>query len=227
MRILQYGRESRTKVRNKNIVSLKGSEIERFRATICQFCHLHYTDWKMLKESELIEECIRQKRQAQYTLYERYASTMLSVCLRYSKNREEAEDLLQEGFLKVFDKIATFRGQGSLEGWIRRIMTNNALNHLKARKLNFVEEDPQRWSERLPDETRPDGNEELYSPDVMLKAVQKLPDGYRVVFNLYVFEGFSHREIAESLSISENTSKSQLSRARRYLRNLLTGNVKD
>ena len=181
----------------------------------------------MLKESELIEECIRQKRQAQYTLYERYASTMLAVCMRYSKNREEAEDLMQEGFLKVFDKIATFRGQGSLEGWIRRIMTNNALNYLKTRKLKFVEEDPQRWSERLPDDPLPDGNEELYSPDVMLRAIHQLPDGYRIVFNLYVFEGFSHKEIAESLNISENTSKSQLSRARRYLRNLLAGNVKE
>lgn len=181
----------------------------------------------MLKESELIDECIRQKRKAQYTLYERYASTMLAVCMRYSRNREEAEDLMQEGFLKVFDKIATFRGQGSLEGWIRRIMTNNALNHLKSRKILFSEEDPQRMSENLPDEPLSDGNEELYSPEEMMKAVQKLPDGYRIVFNLYVFEGFSHREIAESLSISENTSKSQLSRARKYLRNLLASKIKD
>jgi RNA polymerase sigma-70 factor (ECF subfamily) len=181
----------------------------------------------MLNEAELIEECIRHHRKAQYALYERYASTMLGVCCRYSKNREEAEDLMQEGFLKVFDKIATFRGQGSLEGWIRRIMINHALNYLKARKMNFIEEDPQRWSEHLPDNSEPDGPEELYAPDVMLKAVQSLPDGYRVVFNLYVFEGFSHKEIADSLSISENTSKSQLSRARRFLRKSLAGNVKD
>jgi RNA polymerase sigma factor (sigma-70 family) len=134
---------------------------------------------------------------------------------------------LQEGFLKVFDKIATFRGQGSLEGWIRRIMINHALNYLKARKMIFIEEDPQRWSEHLPDDHEPDGPDELFAPDVMLKAVQGLPDGYRIVFNLYVFEGFSHKEIAESLSISENTSKSQLSRARRYLRKFLAGNVKD
>jgi RNA polymerase sigma factor (sigma-70 family) len=181
----------------------------------------------MLNEAEIIEECIRNKRKAQYTLYDRYASTMLGVCMRYSKNREEAEDLMQEGFLKVFDKIATFRGQGSLEGWIRRIMINHALNYLKARKMIFVEEDPQRWSERLPDDHIPDGPDELYSPDVMLRAVQDLPDGYRIVFNLYVFEGFSHKEIADSLSISENTSKSQLSRAKRYLRKQLEGNVKD
>jgi RNA polymerase sigma-70 factor (ECF subfamily) len=154
-------------------------------------------------------------------LYERYAGVMLAVCMRYSKNREEAEDLLQEGFIKVFDKISTFRGHGSLEGWIRRIMINNALNYIKSKKLMYINEDPQRWSEHLPDETRTEGEQELYTPEMMLKAVQELPEGYRIVFNLYVMEGFNHREIAESLGISENTSKSQLSRARRYLRNIL------
>lgn len=180
----------------------------------------------MLDEAALIDECIRHRRKAQFTLYERYASTMLIVCLRYSKNREEAEDLMQEGFLKVFDKIATFRGQGSLEGWIRRIMVNNALNYLKSKKLLFVEEDPQRLGDQLPDDHPADAAEELYTPEAMLRAVQELPDGYRIVFNLYVFEGYSHKEVAESLGISENTSKSQLSRARRYLRNYLAIRVK-
>lgn len=154
-------------------------------------------------------------------LYERYAGVMLSVCMRYAKNRDEAEDLLQEGFIKVFDKISTFRGQGSLEGWIRRIMINHALNYIKSKKLVFLQEDPQRWSDHLADDSHPEAEQELYTPEMMMKAVQELPDGYRVVFNLYVVEGFNHREIAESLGISENTSKSQLSRARRYLRNLL------
>lgn len=180
----------------------------------------------MLNEAELIEGCIQKKRSVQCALYERYASTMLAVCMRYSKNREEAEDLMQEAFLKVFDKIATFRGQGSLEGWIRRIMINHALNYLKSKKIQFIEEDPQRMSETLSDDHKSEGNEELYSPEMMLKAVQQLPEGYRIVFNLYVFEGFSHREIAESLDVSENTSKSQLSRARKYLRKLLASQVK-
>ncbi len=181
----------------------------------------------MLNEAELIEGCVRHNRKAQCILYERYASTMLAVCMRYSRNREEAEDLMQEGFLKVFDKLATFRGQGSLEGWIRRIMINLTLNYLKSKKLVFIEEDPQRLGERLTDDSITDGPDELYSPDTMLRAVQELPDGYRVVFNLYVFEGFSHKEIADALGISENTSKSQLSRARRYLRNHLAGRNKD
>jgi len=171
----------------------------------------------MLNEAELIKECIRHKRSAQYALYERYSPVMLTVCMRYSKNTEEAEDLLQEGFLKVFDKIATFRGQGSLEGWIRRIMINHALNAIKAKKLVFMDEDPQRLSEFLPDDP-PDGEEELYPPEMMMKAVQELPEGYRIVFNLYVFEELSHKEIADTLNISENTSKSQVSRARRHLR---------
>lgn len=179
----------------------------------------------MLNEAALIDECIRQKRKAQFALYERFAPVMLSVCMRYSRNREEAEDLLQEGFLKVFDKIATFRGQGSLEGWIRRIMVNNSLNYLKSRKLIMVEEDPQKMGESLADDHPADIPDDLYSPEVMLRAVQQLPDGYRVVFNLYVFEGYSHREVADSLGISENTSKSQLSRARRYLRNYLAHHV--
>jgi len=105
-------------------------------------------------------------------------ATMMTLCMRYCKNREEAEDLLQEGFIKVFQKISTFRGQGSLEGWIRRILINH-------------------------------------------------PEGYRIVFNLYVFENYSHKEIADQLGISENTSKSQLSRARGYLRKVLTDQATD
>ncbi len=149
------------------------------------------------------------------------------MCMRYSRNREEAEDLLQEGFIKVFDKISTFRGQGSLEGWIRRIMINHALNVIKARKMVLLHEDPQRWSDHLADDPEPEEEDDLYTPAMMMDAVQELPDGYRLVFNLYVIEGFNHREIADSLGISENTSKSQLSRARKYLRNCLAEKCKE
>jgi RNA polymerase sigma factor (sigma-70 family) len=176
----------------------------------------------ILQESHIIEGCLKHQRKAQYALYERYAPVMMTVCMRYCKSREEAEDLLQEGFIKVFQKISTFRGQGSLEGWIRRILVNHALNNIKARKLAITDEDPQKMGERLADESDP-YEEELYTPEMMLKAIQALPDGYKVVFNLYVFENYSHKEIADSLGISENTSKSQLSRARAYLRKVLTG----
>ncbi|MFH1160375.1 MAG: RNA polymerase sigma factor [bacterium] len=164
---------------------------------------------------------MKEKRRAQYILYQYFAPPMLSLCMRYCRNREEAEDVLQEGFVKIFQKISTFRQSGSLEGWVRRIMINQAINHLKARKLVFLDTDPERLGEWIPDEKESDQAEELYSPDEMTRAIQELPPGYKVVFNLYVFEGYSHKEIADKLNISKNTSKSQLSRARSYLRRLL------
>ena len=164
---------------------------------------------------------MKEKRRAQYILYQHFAPPMLSLCMRYCRNREEAEDVLQEGFVKIFQKISTFRQSGSLEGWVRRIMINQAINHLKARKLVFLDADPERIGARIPDEDGNDAKEELYSPEMMMRAIRDLPPGYKVVFNLYVFEGYSHKEIADVLNISENTSKSQLSRARGYVRRWL------
>jgi len=169
----------------------------------------------------IIEGCMKEKRRAQYMLYQHFAPPMLALCMRYCRNREEAEDVLQEGFIKIFQKISTFRQSGSLEGWIRRIMINQAINHLKAKKMVFLDTDPQMLGNRIPDEGPAEQVEQLYKPEEVLEAIQALPPGYKVVFNLYVFEGYSHREIAEELEISENTSKSQLSRARNYLRKTL------
>jgi len=175
----------------------------------------------MRLEPHIIEGCVKEKRRAQYILYQYFAPPMLSLCMRYCRNREEAEDVLQEGFVKIFQKISTFRQSGSLEGWVRRIMINQAINHLKARKLVFLDADPEKLGATIPDESENDPGDELYSPGEMMKAIQELPPGYKVVFNLYVFEGYSHKEIAETLNISENTSKSQLSRARSFIRRLL------
>ena len=172
-------------------------------------------------DPNIIEGCIKQRRGAQNMLYQHFAPPMLGLCMRYCRNREEAEDVLQEAFIKIFQKISTYRQSGSLEGWIRRIMINHAINHLKAKKMAFIDTDPQELGNRIPVEEKTE-EEGIFKPDDLMRAVQELPPGYKVVFNLYVFEGYSHKEIANELNISENTSKSQLSRARNYLRKSLT-----
>ncbi len=180
----------------------------------------------MSLEPGIIEGCVKKKRKAQYMLYQHFAPPMLALCMRYCRNRMEAEDVLQEGFIKIFQKISTFRQSGSLEGWIRRIMINQAINHLKAKKLVLLDTDPYTLGNWIADEGSADQGEQVYKPEELMEAIQQLPPGYRVVFNLYVFEGYSHKNIADELEISENTSKSQLSRARNYLRKTLTESKK-
>lgn len=172
----------------------------------------------MSVDDKIIEGCISGKRRAQNQLYQKYASGMLGVCLRYSKNLAEAEDILQDGFIKVYKNIKNFRKEGSFEGWIRRIIINSAITHINKNKISFNEIDEEKME--YPDETET----ESYSPvdqEVLLNLIQKMPEGYRMVMNLYVFEGFTHKEISNVLNISENTSKSQLSKARKYLKNKL------
>jgi RNA polymerase sigma-70 factor (ECF subfamily) len=175
----------------------------------------------MTVEKNIIEGCIAGKRKAQHQLYNQYSAAMLGVCLRYCRNLEDAEDVVQEGFIKVFVSIKSYRGEGSLGSWIKRIMINTALTHIK-KNLNFklmsdelteVEEKVETASEEV--EYQP------VSPEVLIRLIQEMPEGYRTVLNLYVFEEFSHKEIAGILSISENTSKTQLFKARQFLRNRL------
>ena len=171
----------------------------------------------MISESDLIEGCIRGDRKMQYALYERFASKMYGVCLRYAANAEEAEDILQEGFVKVFRKISSYRGDGSFEGWIRRIFVNTAIEHF--RKKSYL----QPISEQ--EENTIEGKyisvlDKLAEKDI-IKLIQQLSPGYRTVFNMYVIEGYTHKQIAESLNISEGTSKSQLSRAKLILQDLV------
>ncbi len=150
----------------------------------------------------------------QKALYKRFASKMLGVTLRYTRNREEAEDLLQEGFIKVFRSISQYTGPGSFEGWVRRIFVNTALESLRKAKMKFSNEEVQDLR-----------NEHHQEADVMssigmkdlLRMIQGLTPGYQAVFNLYVIEGYQHQEIAKLLEISEGTSKSQLARARMIL----------
>ncbi|MCG8385826.1 MAG: sigma-70 family RNA polymerase sigma factor [Cytophagales bacterium] len=168
-------------------------------------------------EDILLKKCRKQDSQAQKELYNTYASTMLGVCCRYIKDFDQAEDVMIGGFVKVFDRIGQFKGEGSFEGWIRRIMVNEALTYIRKNKKMYLEVDIEA-ADREPNYRTLDS--ELEAND-LLKLVQQLPTGYRTVFNLYAIEGYSHKEIAEQLGISENTSKSQLSRARVLLQKQL------
>jgi RNA polymerase sigma-70 factor (ECF subfamily) len=169
------------------------------------------------RETELIEGCRRNDRTAQKALYEHMAGKMFAICCRYVKDRMEAEDVLVTSFTKVFDRIEQFKAEGSFEGWVRRIVVNESLTYLRKNKSMYLETDLEA-ADREPDLGALDL--QLEAED-LLKLVAELPAGYKIVFNLYAIDGYSHREIAGQLGISENTSKSQLSRARTYLQNRL------
>lgn len=164
-------------------------------------------------DRHLIQGCIKGKRDAQRQLYDKYAHKMFGVCLRYSKDYHRAEDLLQEGFIKVYRNISKFRHDGSFEGWIRRIFVNTAIEHYrKTTHLYPINEVVQH-----PSNTITNGALESLGERDLLGFIQRLSPGYRTVFNLYAVEGYSHKEVAEMLGISEGTSKSQLARARYIL----------
>jgi len=166
-----------------------------------------------VSEQELIKGCLRENRNCQREVFRRYAGKMLAVCLRYTRHRMEAEDVLQDAFIKVFDSIHTFQSRGSFEGWIRKIVINTALkNHRK--KQNQQEQIGLEPADDLPAE--PSIFAHLQEEE-LLKLINRLPDGYRLVFNLYAIEGYSHREIADILGIEEGTSRSQLLKARKLL----------
>ncbi len=177
----------------------------------------------MIIDDSIIEGCIAGKRSAQNALYRKFSAMMLSVCMRYAQNRDEAEDILQEAFIKIFQNIATFRGEGSFEGWMKRIMINHALNHYrKNRKIPFYQDIDEINEQEILGKEEIQGHHEPVSAEILLSLIQLLPQGYRMVFNLYVFEEYSHKEIAKELNISENTSKTQLLKARRMLRRKLS-----
>jgi len=164
-------------------------------------------------EDQLINGCIVGNRKTQVSLYNRYAPKMFGVCLRYAKDYHSAEDILQDGFVKVFKYISKFRREGSFEGWLRRIFVNTAIEHLrKSVSLYSINDENDKPIDIL-DESVYD---QLDHQD-LLNMVQSLSPGYRTIFNLYIIEGYSHKEIAKMLNISEGTSKSQLARSRQLL----------
>ncbi len=162
----------------------------------------------------ILHGCMQGKRSAQEHLYKMYSAKMFGVCLRYCHNYEEAKDILQDGFIKVFEKIHQYGQRGYFEGWVRRIMINTALErYRKSNQIIVMEQIPETYQEE-------DNEIDLdITLNELLGFVQKLPERYRMVFNLYVFEEMSHKEIAETLGITEGTSKSDLSRARGILQN--------
>ncbi|MEI6681296.1 MAG: RNA polymerase sigma factor [Bacteroidota bacterium] len=177
----------------------------------------------MLIDDSIIEGCVAGKRSAQSALYRKFSSVMLAVCLRYAQNRDEAEDILQEAFLKIFQNISSYRKEGSFEGWMKRIMINHALNYYrKNRKLPFHEDIDSINETEILDKDEEPVNHSPVSAEKLIALIQLLPPGYRMVFNMYVFEEYSHKEISEALNISENTSKTQLLKARRMLRKKLS-----
>jgi RNA polymerase sigma-70 factor (ECF subfamily) len=157
------------------------------------------------------------KPDAQRRLYDMLSGKMMAICLRYSRSQEEAEDVMQDGFVRVFRKIGTFNGDGSLEGWVRKVITNVAIRqYQKNSRLHVVvglEDVEYELGEEILDQA--------IAEQALLEMIQSLPDGYRLVFNMFAIEGFSHEEIARELGITIGTSKSQLARARQSLRKML------
>lgn len=175
-----------------------------------------------MEDSErlIISGCISGDRASQAKLYNRYARKMMGVCLWYSRNREEAEEILHDGFMRVFTYINKYKGEGSFEGWIRKIMINAALSKYKNKSYNLkqvVSFDSETHHGSVSADFANN-----YDEKELIKLVQTLSPAYRMVFNLFVFEGMKHREIAEALKISEGTSKSNFADARRILQEALT-----
>lgn len=166
-----------------------------------------------MTEQEIIVGCREQDPIAQRQLFEQHAGKMMGVCLRYAQDSMEAEDMLQDAFIKVFQYIGQFKSEGSFEGWIRRIVVNTAIRHLERKKMTFREIDEQH--SQLPS-LHPESISQLGEAD-LIKLINGLPEGYRMVFNLNVIEGYSHDEIAEMLNIQPGTSRSQLVKARKML----------
>ncbi|PAW95621.1 RNA polymerase subunit sigma-70 [Mucilaginibacter sp. MD40] len=166
--------------------------------------------------NELVSRCIAGQRKAQEQLYKQFASKMLGVCMRYATDRMEAEDMLQNGFIKVFAKIADYRGDGSFEGWVRRIMVHSAIEYLRRhhKMLQVVDINETGHEEPAVNATAASS---LEAKD-LLELIKTLAPGYRMVFNLYAIDGYSHKEIAGIMGITEGASKSQLSRARTILK---------
>lgn len=171
-----------------------------------------------MTEEMLLSGCLKNDALAQQELYYRYSPKMLSVCYRYAKNREDAEDMLQEGFIKVFTQIDKYESRGSLEGWILRIVVHTCINHLKKNK-KFADNVDLSHAETVM--TREDNIPSIIQAKQVIECIRSLPTGYRTVLNLYAIEGYSHKEIGVLLEIEESTSRSQYTRAKNLLEEIL------
>lgn len=164
---------------------------------------------------EMIEGCVRGEKRYQDALYKRFSSLLYGICLRYTKNKMEAQDVLQDVFVKVYRSIHAYSHDGSFEGWLRRIAVNTSITNYRRNQKHAFHEEVESWVQSH-DEAIP-SSELDYTAEEMLECIQKMPHGYKTVFNLYVIEGMMHKEISDMLGIDVNTSKSQLSRAKSFL----------
>ncbi|MEX1002315.1 MAG: RNA polymerase sigma factor [Crocinitomicaceae bacterium] len=171
-----------------------------------------------MTDEQLVKECVSGNSVAQKKFYDLFARKMMGVCLRYTNNHEEAQDVLQDAFIKIFNKLSDYESKGSLEGWVRRIMVNTALDAYRKAKKHQKNVDVNSVSYLLDSD---DFILETIHAEDLMKVIKAIPEGYRVVFNLFAIEGYSHKEIAERLGVTESTSKSQYSRAKKMLRKIL------
>lgn len=168
----------------------------------------------------LIHKCLDGDRKAQYELYQQYNKAMFNICMRITNDYNEAQDVLQDAFVNAFKHLGTFKGESTFGAWLKRVVVNTAIQHMKKKKLDVVPLADRH--NRTPDEpTQTENPEVKLQADQVRRAVQKLPDGYRVVLSLYLFEGYDHAEIADILGITESTSKSQFNRAKTKLKTIL------
>ncbi|MCB0821851.1 MAG: RNA polymerase sigma factor [Bacteroidales bacterium] len=174
----------------------------------------------MYSEEAIIEGCLKHKHKAQKMLFNQYFGLMMGICLRYSASKSEAEEILLKGFYTIFAKIGQYENRGSFVGWMQRIMVNTAIDYyrkIKAEKKHEVIS----LAEMDESSINAQPNTDHFTTEKILETLKKLPDGYRIVFNMYAIEGYSHKEIAEQLGVSVNTTKTQLLKARKYLQRLL------
>jgi RNA polymerase sigma factor (sigma-70 family) len=166
----------------------------------------------------IIEECRKGSSKAQYMLYNQYSKAMYNLAYRILNNREDAEDILQEVFVDCFRNISSFRFESTFGAWLKKILVNRCINHIKKKRIDLT------LCETLPVIVYEEEEEVVYDTGKIFKGIEKLPDGYRIILTLYLLEGYDHSEISQILGISESTSKSQFSRAKEKLRNILTSN---
>lgn len=173
----------------------------------------------MMDLDYIIDGCLKRDRKTQKELYNRYAPLFYSICLRYAKDRAEADDMLQEGFLKIFTKIEQFSRENSFEGWMKRIIVNTSITHYKQNLKHYYQDDITEIKET--ESAHFDNYDADFTKEELLGVIQSLSEGYKMVFNLYVIEGFKHKEIAEMLGIDVATSKSQFHRAKKLIQKKL------
>ncbi|MBQ7489953.1 MAG: RNA polymerase sigma factor [Bacteroidales bacterium] len=179
----------------------------------------------MISEKELIEGCKNGKAKYQKHLYEKYSPVLMGICLRYAKNQMEAEDILQDAFIKIFTKIETYRGEGSLENWLKRIVIHTAINAYHKNTVKAGEFDIDELNGNIEDVSITDSDS--LTAQLLLGFIEELPDGYRTAFNLYEIDGYSHKEIAEMLGCAPVTVRTQLFKAKENLKKRIEQHLKN